>query len=148
MKFIFLTDSFYSDYATCTQIEQKQTRPYTQAHIEVNGTQFAVPLRSGITHTGRVLWTDRQRKCGLDFTKAVVITDDKYIDKEKQPYIRQNEFDSLRGKEHLVKQLLQKHITDYNKAKTDMKTVRDKNTVAFSTMQYFEEYIGDISNSR
>ena len=145
MDFIFLTDLFYSDYARCTQIEKKKTRPYTQVYTEIERVQFAIPLRSEIKHSGQVLWTDKSNNCGLDFTKAIVITDNKYIDTTLKPHIRQNEFDSLRGKEYIVKQKMIKHIREYKKAKEEMKTSRDRNTCAFSTMQYFEGYIKDIN---
>lgn len=38
--------------------------------------------------------------CGVDFSKAVVITDDKYIDMLTEPHIRENEFNALRGKDY------------------------------------------------
>jgi len=144
MKFLFLNELFYSDYSDCVQIEQKSTRPYTQVYTKINGIQFAVPLRSGITHKDHVLWTNKPEGCGLDFSKAVVITDEKYVNKEVTPHIRQNEFDSLRGKEYIIKQKLIKHITDYKKAKESLHINRNKFLCAFSTMQYFEEYIEGI----
>ena len=140
MKFLFLTQKFYDDHKDCTEIEQKRTRPYSQVHIEINGVQFAIPLRSEINHK-HVLWTDKPNRCGLDFSKAVVITDDSYVDKDKRPYIRQNEFDSLRGKEYIVKQKLLKYISDYKKAKLKQDIERNRTLCRYSTMQYFEEYI-------
>lgn len=75
MKFMFLTQQFYDDHKACPEIAQKPMRPYTQVCTKINGVQFAVPLRSGINHK-HVLWTDKPKKCGLDFSKAVVIVDD------------------------------------------------------------------------
>jgi protein AbiQ len=143
MKFLFLTQQFYDDHKECTEIEQKLTRPYSQVHAKINGVQFAIPLRSGIRHK-HVLWTNKLEKCGLDFSKAVVIVDDKYIDKTTEPHIRQNEFDSLRGKEYIVEQKMLKYISDYKKAKTELNIERNKILCQYSTMQYFEEYIGNI----
>jgi protein AbiQ len=145
MKFIFLSEHFYDDYKTCTEIEQKSSRPYAQVYTEINGVQFAIPLRSRITHKEHVLWTDKGNACGLDFSKAVVITDDRYIDKSRQPYIRQNEFDSLRGKEYIVKQKLLKYIAAYKDAESKPHIARKRRLRQFSTMQYFEEYIEDIT---
>ena len=145
MKFLFLTEQFYDDYKSCSEIEQKSTRPYTQVYTRINGVQFAIPLRSKITHKEHVLWTDKENSCGLDFSKAVVIVDDKYIDKNKKPHIRQNEFDSLRGKEYIVKKKMLKHIADYKKAKTALHIKRNKLLCQYSTMQYFEEYFENIT---
>ena len=141
MKFIFLTEQFYDDYKMCLEIEKKSTRPYAQVHIEINNLQFAIPLRSGISHKQHVLWTNKEEKCGLDFSKSVVIVEDKYISKIRIPYIRPIEFNALRGKEHIVKQKLIKHIYDYKKAKSNQSVERNRLLCQFSTMQYFEEYI-------
>jgi len=146
MKFLFLTQQFYDDYKDCTEIEQKQKRPYSQVYTEINGIQFAVPLRSGINHK-HVLWTDKRKMCGLDFSKAVVIVDDSYIDKTTTPHIRQNEFDSLRGKEYIVKQKMLKYISNYKKAKTALNVERNKVLCQYSSMQYFEEYINKIESN-
>lgn len=143
MKFLFLTEQFYDDYKECSEIEQKSTRPYSQVYSKINGVQFAIPLRSGISHK-HVLWTDKPNKCGLDFSKAVVIVNDSYIDKTTIPHIRQNEFDSLRGKEHIVKQKMIKYISDYRDAKEKPNIERNRILCQYSTMQYFEEYIDEI----
>jgi protein AbiQ len=102
-------------------------------------------LYGGITHKDHVLWTNKDNCCGLDFSKAVVVTDDKYIDKKLKPHIRQDEFNSLRGKEYIVKQKLIKYIRDYKSAKKTLNIRRNKLLCTFSTMQYFEEYIKEIS---
>jgi hypothetical protein len=50
MKFVFLTRQFYDDYKKCTEIEQKNIRPYSLVYTKINNVQFAVPLRSEIKH--------------------------------------------------------------------------------------------------
>jgi protein AbiQ len=144
MKFIFLSTLFYRDYAACVEIETKQERPYTQVYTEINGVQFAIPLRSNISHKEHVLWTDKKNGCGLDFSKAVVVVDEKYIDTSRKPFIRPNEFDSLRGKEYIVMQKMIKHIQQYKRAKQNQEIDRNKILCKFSTMQYFEDYISEI----
>ena len=73
-------------------------------------------MRSHIRHNF-VLWTYKENGCGLDFSKAVIILDEKkYIDSDRKPIIRQNEFNSLKGKERIVynKMLItnNEHISD------------------------------------
>lgn len=75
----------------------KKNRPYTQVITDVNGLKFAVPLRSGISHHQNVLWTNKKLGRGLDFTKAVLILDDEYID-DKHIFIRYDEHKHLLGK--------------------------------------------------
>lgn len=143
MKFIFLTQDFYNAYASCHEIEQKPLRPYIKVCVTVGGIDFAIPLRSNINHP-HVLWTDKTNKCGLDFSKTVVVAKPHYID-SAQPYIRQNEFDSLRGKEYIVETKLIKYIKDYKKAKQDLSIRRNQELCQYSTLQYFESYITDIN---
>jgi len=141
VKFVFLTSEFYEEYKNCPEIEQKNTRPYIQAFITINDLMFAIPLRSKILHP-HVLWTDKANKCGLDFSKAVIILDEaKYIDKTAKPYIRPNEFNELRGKEYIIKKKMEKYIKDYKKAKSKLDIPLNKQLCKYSTMQYFEDYI-------
>lgn len=140
MDFIFLSDSFYSAYNRCKEIEQKRDRPYIQVCIRINSHLFAVPLRSHIKHK-YVLWTDEERGCGLDFSKAVVIKRSEFIDGERKPYIRPNEFEALRGKDHLIKQKLLQYINTYKKARRRLDVPRNRIICGFSTLQYFEDCI-------
>lgn len=141
-RFVFLTEEFYKDYPNekYPEIEQKVKRPYIQIYVEIDGVQFAVPLRSDIRHP-HVLWTDKLNHCGVDFSKAVVIKEEKYIDLVRDPFIRPNEFDALRGKDFRIKELMIKYIEKYKKAKTDLSKPINKILCECSTLQYFEEYI-------
>ena len=95
------------------EMEQKHNRPYIQVYVEINGIQYAIPLRSDIHHP-HVLWTDKKNHCGVDFSKAVVITDEKYIDWLTEPHIRENEFDALRGKDYKIKIKMRLHLAAEN----------------------------------
>lgn len=141
LKFIFLTSNFYADYSECEEIEQKETRPYIRIQIVVNGVTWAVPLRSHIDHP-HVIWTDKANGCGIDFSKAVVVTKPgKYIS-GTQPYIRPQEFKVLKQiDEHRIAERLKKYISDYKKAKKKPNIPRNKNLLKCSTLQYFEKYI-------
>lgn len=105
IRFAFLSDTFFEDYpaSRCPEIEQKRNRPYVVVFISVGERTFAIPMRSHIRHPHAFL-TDKVNRCGVDYTKAVVITDEaRYIDPVNQPHIRSNEFDALRGKEYRIR---------------------------------------------
>ncbi len=141
-RFIFLSEEFYQDYPTeiYPEIEQKRTRPYIQIYVEVNGIKFAIPLRSDIHHP-HVLWTDKKNHCGVDFSKAIVVEDERYIDMEREPHLRQNEFNALRGKDFKIRQKMQKYIEDYKKAKAEPDKQMNQVLVKYSALQYFEKYL-------
>ena len=142
-RFVFLSKEFYNTYppSKYPEMEQKQNRPYIQVCVEIDGVQYAIPLRSDINHP-HVLWTDKRNHCGVDFSKAVVITDESYIDFSTEPHLRQNEFDALRGKDFKIKSKMEKYIADYKKAKKDLSSPINKTLVKYSTLQYFEKEIG------
>lgn len=142
MEFKHLSTKFYNDYPANRYPEMmlKKDRPYTQVITNVNGLRFAVPLRSDISHATDVLWTNKKEKHGLDFTKAVLILDDSYIDNDKV-YIRSAEHKHLLGKEYLVKQKMEKCISNYKKAKEHLEEKHNQEYCKYSTLQYFEEYI-------
>ena len=142
-RFVFLSKKFYNTYPTSQypEIEQKENRPYIQVCVEIDGVQYAIPLRSDIHHP-HVFWTDKANNCGVDFSKAVVIKEADYIDSVKEPHLRQNEFDALRGKDYKIKTKMAKYIADYNKAKLDLSKPINQTLVKFSTLQYFEKEIG------
>ncbi len=69
----------------------------------INNIDLATPLRSNIKHNNALL-TDKANKCGLDFSKAVVINNkEEYINESKKPILRQHEFEELKGKDIVVK---------------------------------------------
>ena len=140
MQFIFLSKDFYNDFKGFTEIEQKPTRPYIQIVIKVNGTLFAIPMRSNINHKN-AFFTDKKNKCGVDFSKAVVITDNKYIDLSRSPYIRPNEFKALQGKDFEIEKGMLKYINLYKKALKSPDIARNKLLLKYSTLQYFENYL-------
>ena len=141
-NFVFLTQQFYNDYVHCPEIEQKPTRPHLRMLIQVKGVTFAIPFRSNISHPNAFL-TDPANKCGLDFSKAVVIVDPgKYIDATKSPRIRQNEFDALRGKERIVETGMLRYIKAYEKACKRPDVPRNAMLIKYSTLQYFNNALG------
>lgn len=142
-RFVFLSKKFYNTYPTSQypEMEQKQNRPYIQVYVEIDGVQYAILLRSDIYHP-HVFWTDKENHCGVDFSKAVVVTDESYIDFSTEPHLRQNEFNALRGKDFKIKSKMEKYIADYKKAKKDLSNPINQTLVKYSTLQYFEKEIG------
>ncbi len=147
MKYYFLSNKFYSDYPMniYPEIERKSDRPYVIMCITLNNHIFALPLRSHINHKYAYL-TDKTNKCGVDFSKAIYISDENYLNKTKKPYLRQNEFDFLRDKEFIIKKKFIRYIQDFVNAKKS----NDKNRIKpfkYSTLPYFAtiiDYENDI----
>ncbi len=140
-NFVFLTPQFFMDYSHCPEIEQKTDRPYVRVVLNINGVDFAIPMRSNIKHP-HAFFTIKTQGYGLDFSKAVAIINPAlYIDQSRKPYIRQDEFDALRGKEYLVSIRFKKYIQNYKSALSKPHIPRNALLLKYSTLQYFHEYI-------
>ncbi|MBE5974966.1 MAG: hypothetical protein E7251_10260 [Paenibacillaceae bacterium] len=142
MKFTFLSDKFYEDHPhdKYNQLEMKESRPYTHIELELYDAKFAVPLRSNIDHP-HAFFTNKEEKCGVDFSKVVVVTDPEYIDCTRKAFIRPDEYIKLKGKEYRLKKMLTDYIDLYKKAKSDDKIPHRDKILNYSTLQYFEDYI-------
>ena len=141
MVYKFLSSQFYSDYphSQFPELEHKTIRPYIMICVTVNQHTFALPLRSHICHPYAYI-TNKVKKCGVDFSKAVYISDEKYIDNSTRPFIRTDEYRKLIGKEHIIKNKLIKYISDF----VDAYKSQDENKISrfrFSTLYYFQDLI-------
>jgi protein AbiQ len=101
MQFYRLTPVFYAQYGQYEEVLNKESRPYYVLLLEVDNLTYAIPLRSHITH-GYCHIANASIKSGLDYSKAVIITDKgQYVDPAPVT-IRQNEFDILKQREFLI----------------------------------------------
>lgn len=142
LDLVFLSEEFFLDFSGCKEIERKKDRPHVQITLQVGRNIFCIPMRSNINHK-HVLWTDKGNKCGIDFSKAVVITDPlRYIDLSRKPHIRSNEFNELKKiSEYEIRRRMLAYIAEYKEAKRHPNIPRNKTLIECSTLQYFEQYI-------
>lgn len=85
----FLSESFYQNHAPkIKEILFKDTRPYCVLLVKVKGLQFALPLRSHIpdregcgfkTIEHQESKEQRKKFKGIDFSKAILISDDSFL---------------------------------------------------------------------
>ena len=82
---------------------------------------------------------------GLDYTKAVVITREDYIDTTRYPEIEHKEFNYIKFKECEIKIAFTKFIQDYKKdvirhAKNP--SIPENTRFKYCTLQYFKKELG------
>lgn len=137
-QIVFLSDLFYRDHPNppFKEMEQKQNRPYIVFLVEIEGHIWAIPFRSHIRHA-YAFFTDPDNRCGIDYSKAVVVDRPEYIDQQTRPHLRQNEFEALRGNEFAVKKGFEKYIKLYSKA-VRSRHPRYQSLIKYSTLQNYE----------
>ncbi|RDY23262.1 hypothetical protein CHF27_008950 [Romboutsia maritimum] len=143
IKLIFLSSEFYSDYPkrNYSEILIKHDRPYIMFKVTIDDIDFAIPFRSNIPHKN-AFFTDEKNKCGIDYSKSIVIKKPIYINISEQPTIRANEFKIFKSKDYIIKNEFKKYLKEYKKAAKKQDVKRNKDFCQFSSLQYFHSDIG------
>ena len=146
MRFYRLTAVFFKDHEnTCLEILNKQTWPYYVALLSINNLTFAIPLRSHLPVDRRFCFVADGDDAGLDFCKAVVITDTQRYLEPNAIQIRQHEFKVLQQHEFDIKQNFVRFLTKYCK---QMKRIQNNPSIPipawcrYSALQYFHKELG------
>ncbi len=100
-KLHYLSKDFYEKYNATAypEIENKATRPYIVLLLKIDENTFALPLRTNIRHgcCYKFKYSSRPTDSvtGIDFSKAVVVKDEKYIgdvaDIDNKEYVELND---------------------------------------------------------
>ena len=146
MELRYLSQLFYNKYKDCTEILNKgETRPYIILIIEVENKRFAIPIRTNLHKTKDCYESNPQTNSGLDFTKAVIILKDEYIDTTRYPEIEHKEFNYIKFKEKEIKLAFEKFVNDYKK--DVIRHNKNPNIPAnprfqYCALQYFKKELG------
>ncbi len=108
--------------------------------IEIDGNRFALPFRTSIRHNYCFKFRNSGRRTeaqtGIDFTKAVVITDEKYIGEKAT--IDNEEFAELKKRFYFVIAKFRRYLADFlrycDEGGDELATRRFR----FTTLKYFE----------
>ena len=136
MRLIFLAERFYNAHRDHREIMQKQDRPYACLSVQIDGHTFAIPFRHHIEHKYcfRTVGT-----CGLDYSKAVIITEADVG--EGMPQIDQKEFEAIKGKEQILANGMRRYVQTYKKAMERKGNPFYENIRRYSALQYFDDMI-------
>lgn len=158
MKLKKLDVSFYDDHTHLVQAldnhegswNRSKTRGYGFVILNINQLTFGIPLRSHIKHKASYL-THREKTQtpslgiigkGLDFSKALLISDPKYISSEIYK-IPDEEYTKLIGKEHYICDRFNKYVNKYIHAiqRQDINILNDLE-YRFTTLQNYHRELG------
>lgn len=158
MKFVLLTHDFFENNKHLKEIEKKEDRPYLVFVVNIGNLKFAISIRSRIKHkhffsslglSNQEIDNNiksRNGNRGLDYSKAILITDDNYIRTDTGVvYISEEEFNYLKGKEYQVKFGMETYISKYIKAYSKQHIKSNKYLCELSTLQNYHNEIGLIA---
>jgi protein AbiQ len=121
-----------------------KTRGYGVVIINLKNLTFAIPLRSNISHNAAYLTVNNTNKGirkGLDFSKALLIRDNRYISNERYK-IPAEEHKKLQGKEHFIIGKFEKYVEKYiNAVSKSDKNILHSQEYRFTTLKnYHSEF--------
>lgn len=137
MKLVYLSDKFYNKFRGCKEILEKQSRPYACVTIVIGQHLVAIPLRHHVEHEYALKTVG---DCGLDYTKAVIISDLNYIG-TGTPQIENAEFQVIKTQEARIIREMRRYIKLYLKAREHAENPHYAKILQYSTLQYFEEFL-------
>jgi protein AbiQ len=146
MEFHRLSAAFYAQFSQCEEILTKEERPYYVLLLELDNLTYAIPLRSNITHPYCfVADNSNGQKSGLDYTKAVVITDIvQYIDPAPVT-IHQHEYNFMKQREYLIKKQFSSYVASYKKEfrrRQENPALPVSALCRYASLKYFHKELG------
>ncbi|MCR8636952.1 type III toxin-antitoxin system TenpIN family toxin [Paenibacillus radicis (ex Xue et al. 2023)] len=150
-KIVFhrLTSDFYKEHTHLVETIKDEGRGYGVLLVTVLGYKFAIPLRSkmDLNHpanfTTKIHSPDGKNvRHGLDYTKALIITEDRFVLSEKDYKLRdKSDYLKIVELEHKIIIDFEKFVQKYIKAvkKQDKHILRQ---YRFSTMKNYHVELG------
>jgi protein AbiQ len=146
MEFNRLTPAFYTQYNQCEEILSKESRPYYVLLLELDKLCYAIPLRSHISHKYCFIADNASgERRGLDYSKAVIITNKALFIDPAPVTIRQNEFNVLIQHEFLIKTQFLSYTLSYKKETRrhlSNPALPISNLCQYSSLKYFHKELG------
>ena len=142
----YLSDEFYKKYNRYDypEIEEKSNRPYMVVLIKIESNTFAIPFRTNVTHNNCYKFKNSTRSTktitGLDYSKAVVVNDRKYIGDAAR--INDKEYIELNDNYHFIIKQFGKYVSDYIKYANGNIGYYSSKKYKYCTLKYFHKELG------
>jgi protein AbiQ len=153
-----LTAEFYKDHHHLKERLDKwedKGRGYGVLLVAVAGHTFAIPLRSkmDVNHPANFYTKihspeGKQVKHGLDYTKAVIITDsERYISKAEFKLADKNDYVKIIEAQHRIIKAFEKYVKKYIDAvKKQDSNILQSRKYRYSTLQNYHEELGCLEH--
>lgn len=156
IKFYKLTEDFYNEHTHLVEVLDKEKdgtlsnkeRGYGVLLVDIEGYKFAIPLRSKMHINHKDNFTTRIYKSGnkklrhgLDYSKAVIITEDRFVSDKPFMLEEKSDFVKISKLEHKIIKEFEKYVKRYVKAVLK----NDKNILMeykYSTLCNYHEELG------
>lgn len=142
-----LSKNFYNDYPheDFKEMTLKESRPFLVLLIKIKDLTFAIPFRSNVKHDYCYKFKNSNRDTktttALDFSKAIIITNEKYL--ENTAIIDKKEYIELSSKFYFIFHKFEKFVYKYIKTiSNSQKHLYEYKRMSYCTLQYFHKELG------
>lgn len=141
-KLNYLSEEFFNKYNSTEypEIENKNNRPYMVILVNIENNVFAIPFRTNIRHNNCYKFKKSSRTTdtvtGLDYTKAVIVNDGKYIGETAR--IDDKEYVELNKNYPFIIKQFKKFVMDYIEFMNGKKSYYAEKKFQFTTLKYFK----------
>jgi len=152
-----LSPQFYIDYphAQYPEIAVKNGRPYSCLLIEYMDDLFiCIPFRSHVRHKYayhfKTSVRSKQWQSGLDYSKAVLIKNNAYLDTSTPAVVDQDEYKEAMLNLPRITQEIFAYISDYKDDLNGVKKLHPKEwqrRYGMSTLPYFDCFLKDVTKT-
>lgn len=145
-KLNYLSAEFYSRYnsADYPEIENKSSRPYMVMLIQIEHNTFAIPFRTNVKHNNCYKFENSSRPThsitGLDYSKAVIVNDSKYIGAAAR--INDREYTELDTNYHIITKQFTSFVKNYIKYRNGKLNEYQVKKYKYTTLKYFHKELG------
>lgn len=141
----FKHKSNYLEMLNPNNLAKQSSRFYLSIETMYNGCSFFVPLRRNIDLTigciGYPVPSSTKPHAGLDYRKALVINDDKYINHLETCGISSSQMNKMFIEKHMIERSFIKYVERYVKAARKNRENIDK-LFKYSTLHNFHAELG------
>lgn len=144
----YLSLDFYNEYDSSAypEIEHKSNRPYMVMLVCIRSNTFAIPFRTNIAHNNCYKFKKSARATttvtGLDYTKAVVVNDSRYIGAPAR--IDNMEYAELSNSYLFIVKQFEKFVNDYIAYVNGKSNYYNVKKFQYTTLKYFHKELGII----
>ncbi len=146
-----LSKNFYDDYPIkkYPEIMCKENRPYTCLLIDFhNKYLICIPFRSNVKHSESFTFSNTKRskksKSGLDYKKAILIENKRYID-NNNVVVDSDEYREMIKNKNKIANDINNYINEYISFANGEKSAKCKEydrKYKYSTLPYFNDILG------
>ena len=143
----YLSDYFAYKYpeSEYPEFEHKINRPYVVLLLKIDGHTFAIPFRTNMNHKYgyKFIHSGRDTKTctGLDFTKVVLVDDEKLLGDDA--IIDNKEYLELSKKHYFIRKKFIRYYDNYKKyLNGELNEYYQSKPYIFSTLNYYKKELG------